>query len=140
MARVVRIQHVALAVPDLTASLAFWQDGMGLPLQHVEEVAEQLAEVAFLPVGDSEVELVRPTVDDSGLGRFLQKRGPGIHHVCFEVEDLNGFVARLKEKGVRMINPEPVAGAAGSRVAFVHPESTGGVLVELSESRPSAPG
>jgi methylmalonyl-CoA/ethylmalonyl-CoA epimerase len=135
MSTAIRIHHVAIAVSDLEGSLEFWREGMGLSIQHVEEVTEQQAVVAFLPVGESEVELVRPTVEDSGLAKFLQKRGPGIHHLCIEVEDLDGFVAHLRERKVRMINPEPVVGAGGTRVAFVHPESTGGVLVELSEAK-----
>jgi methylmalonyl-CoA/ethylmalonyl-CoA epimerase len=135
MSTAIRIHHVAIAVSDLEGSLEFWREGMGLSIQHVEEVTDQQAVVAFLPVGESEVELVRPTVEDSGLAKFLQKRGPGIHHLCIEVEDLDGFVAHLRERKVRMINPEPVVGAGGMRVAFVHPESTGGVLVELSEAK-----
>jgi methylmalonyl-CoA/ethylmalonyl-CoA epimerase len=130
-----RINHVAIAVTDLDGSLQFWRDGMGLHVQHVEEVADQQAVVAFLPVGETEVELVRPTTDDSGLGKFLQKRGPGIHHLCFEVDDLTGFLAHLKGLGVRLIHPEPVIGAGGARIAFIHPESTQGVLVELYEAR-----
>jgi len=135
-----RINHVAIAVTDLDGSLEFWRDGMGLHVQHVEEVAEQRAVVAFLPVGESEVELVRPTTEDSGLAKFLQKRGPGIHHLCFEVDDLTGFVAHLQGLGVRMINPEPAVGAGGARIAFIHPESTQGVLVELYQSRAAPAG
>jgi methylmalonyl-CoA/ethylmalonyl-CoA epimerase len=126
-----RIHHIAIAVPDIDAALSFWRDALGLELSHTEEVAEQESLVAFLPTGESEVELVEPTTDASGMARYIAKRGPGMHHVCFEVEDIEGTLARLKEKGVRLINDEPVAGAGGKKVAFVHPESTGGVLVEL---------
>jgi methylmalonyl-CoA/ethylmalonyl-CoA epimerase len=89
--------------------------------------------VAFLPTGESEVELVQPTTDDSGVARFLQKRGPGMHHICFEVEGLQAILDDLKSKGVRLINETPTTGAGGNRIAFIHPESTQGVLVELYE-------
>jgi methylmalonyl-CoA/ethylmalonyl-CoA epimerase len=90
--------------------------------------------VAFLPVGDCDIELVRPTTGDSGVARYLAKRGPGMHHLCLEVEDLDETLQRLKKSGVRLINPQPVAGTGGKRIAFIHPESAFGVLVELSEA------
>jgi methylmalonyl-CoA/ethylmalonyl-CoA epimerase len=129
-----RINHIATIVPDLDASLAFWRDTLGLELSHTEEVASQEAIVAFLPAGESEVELVQPTTDTSGAARFLAKRGPGLHHIALEVDNLEEMLARLKAKGVRLINETPIAAAGGNRAAFIHPESANGVLVELYEA------
>jgi methylmalonyl-CoA/ethylmalonyl-CoA epimerase len=128
-----KINHIAIVVPDIQKALAFWQEALGLPLSHVEEIDEQASRVAFMPTGESEVELVEPTTDDSGIARYMAKRGPGMHHICFEVKGLEEMLARLKEKGVQLINPEPVTGAGGKKVAFIHPKSTGGVLIELQE-------
>lgn len=126
-----RLNHIAVAVEDIDSALSFWRDALGIPVERVEHVSSQQAEVAFLPVGEGEIELVRPTADDSGLARFVATRGPGMHHIALEVDDLEALLARLKEQGVRLINEEPVEAAGGSRAAFVHPESANGVLVEL---------
>jgi methylmalonyl-CoA/ethylmalonyl-CoA epimerase len=99
----------------------------------VEEVPEQESVVAFLPVGDGEIELVKPTTEESGIARYLHKRGPGIHHICFEVDDIQATLDNLKQKGVRLINEEAMTGSGGKKMAFIHPESTHGVLVELYE-------
>jgi methylmalonyl-CoA/ethylmalonyl-CoA epimerase len=131
--RIKRLDHIALVVDDVEAALAFWRDALGLPLERIQEVPEQQATVAFLPIGDFDIELVRPTTGDSGIARYLAKRGPGMHHLCLEVEDLDETLERLKMLGVRLIHPEPVAGTGGKRIAFIHPESAYGVLVELSE-------
>lgn len=128
-----RIDHIAIVVDDIQSALGFWQEALGLKLEHVEEIAEQKAVVAFLPTAGSKVELVKPTTDDSGVARFLQKRGPGMHHICFEVEGLQAILDELKSKGVRLINEKPAIGAGGNLIAFIHPESTQGVLVELNE-------
>jgi methylmalonyl-CoA/ethylmalonyl-CoA epimerase len=128
-----RIHHLALVVDDLETALAFWRDTLGLVLARVEHVPEQQAEIAFLPAGDSEIELVRPTTSESGVARFLAKRGPGMHHVCLEVPDLDGVLRRLQARGARLITPEPITNPQGRRLAFIHPESTSGVLVELYE-------
>jgi methylmalonyl-CoA/ethylmalonyl-CoA epimerase len=128
-----RIDHIAIVVDDIQTALGFWQEALGLILTGVEEVAEQKSVVAFLPTGESEVELVKPTTDDSGIARFLEKRGPGMHHLCFEVDGLQAILDELKAKGVRLINETPTIGAGGNRIAFIHPESTQGVLVELYE-------
>jgi methylmalonyl-CoA/ethylmalonyl-CoA epimerase len=130
MARVTKINHVAIAVPEIEGALDFWRDALGLELDHIEDVPSQNSIVAFLPTGESEVELVKPTQEDSGLGRFLKEKGPGIHHVCLEVDDLEGMLADLKSKGVRLIDEEPVL-LPGRKVAFIHPKASGGVLVEL---------
>ncbi len=128
-----RIDHIAIVVDDIQSALGFWQEALGLNLEHVEDVAEQKAIVAFLPTGESEIELVKPTTDNSGVARFLQKRGPGMHHICFEVDGIQEVLDALKIKGVRLINETPTIGAGGNRIAFIHPESTHGVLVELYE-------
>ncbi len=132
MAKVKKINHVAVAVADVDAALTFWRDAMGIELHHVEDVPSQKAMVAFLPVGDSEVELVKPTAEDTGVAKFLAERGGGMHHLCFEVDDIEGMLADLKAKGVRLIN-ETAQVLPGRKMAFVHPKSTGGVLVELYE-------
>ena len=133
MNHITRIDHVAIVVDDIPAALRFWRDGLGLEVTHVEDVPDQESVVAFLPTGHSEVELVKPSTGTSGVARFLDRRGPGMHHICFEVTDLEGCLARLASHGVRLINPEPVIGTGGKRIAFIHPESTHGVLVELYE-------
>jgi methylmalonyl-CoA/ethylmalonyl-CoA epimerase len=133
MPHIKRIDHVAVVVDDIDKALVFWNEALGLELEHIEEVPEQASRVAFLPTGESEVELVEPTTDDSGLALYLQKRGPGMHHMCFEVDDIDGMLARLKDKGVRLINGAALSRSVGKRYAFIHPESTGGVLVELYE-------
>ncbi len=128
-----RIAHVAVAVPALDAAAAFYTGLLGLRLSGRETVASQKVEVGFIPVGDSSVELVQPAAPDAPIARFLQKRGPGLHHICFEVDDIDSLCARLVAAGVKMIDQTPRPGAHGTRVAFVHPSSTGGVLVELSQ-------
>ncbi len=133
MARVLRIDHIAVLVNDLESPLKFWQEALGLELTHIQDVPAELAQIAFLPVGGSEVELVRPTSLDSGLGRYLEKRGPGMHHICLEVDDIDGMLAQLKEKGVQLINEEPKVSADGRKYAFIHPKSANGVMVELYE-------
>jgi methylmalonyl-CoA/ethylmalonyl-CoA epimerase len=130
-----RINHIAIIVPDLDSSLSFWRDTLGLTLTHTEEVKSQDSIVAFLPTGDSEVELVKPTSDTSGAAKFLAKRGPGLHHIALEVDNLDEMLATLKAKGVRLINETAIIAAGGNRAAFVHPESANGVLVELYESK-----
>ncbi len=133
MSKVLRIDHVAMVVEDLEATLSFWRDGLGLELSQIEEAPAEKSQVAFLPVGGSEVELVVPTSDDSGLKRYLEKRGPGMHHLCLEVDDIEGMLGQLREKGIQLINETPVLGTKGRRYAFIHPKSANGVLVELYE-------
>jgi len=133
MPKVIRIDHIAVLVEDLEAPLKFWQEALGLELTHIQDVPAEMAQIAFLPTGGSEIELVRPTTLDSGLGRFLEKRGPGMHHICLEVDDILGMLAQLKEKGVQLINEEPKVSADGRKYAFIHPKSANGVMVELYE-------
>ena len=133
MSPIKRINHVAIVVDDIESALGFWRDVLGLELDHVEEVPEQQSLVTFLPVGGSEIELVEPTSDDSGVARYLKKHGPGMHHICLQVEALESTLAELKAKGVHLINETPLEGSGGKRLAFIHPKSTQGVLVELYE-------
>lgn len=132
---VLRVHHLAVVVPEINEALAFWSEMLGLELEHQEEVPAQETLVAMLPIGDTEVELVQPTTDTSGMARYMEKRGPGLHHICFEVDDIDSMLAKLKDNDIRLINEEPVVGAGGKRVAFIHPKSANGVLVELVESQ-----
>lgn len=132
MAKIKKINHVAVVVGDVEESLKFWRDAMGIELHKIEDVPSQKSMVAFLPVGESEVELVKPTSEDSGVAKFLAERGGGMHHLCFEVDNIVEMMAELKAKGVRLINEEPNV-LPGRKMAFIHPKSTGGVLVELYE-------
>ena len=134
-----KISHIAIVVPDLDGAMAFWVETLGLPLAHVEHVPDQDVDVAFLPSGDSEIELLEPVSEDSGVARFLQRRGPGMHHICFEVDDIDAMIARMKAAGVPLIDEEPTIGTGGKKIAFVHPKGTGGVLVELYELTPEEP-
>ncbi len=127
------INHIAIIVPDLEGALAFWEGALGLKLARTEAVPAEGVDVAFLPIGGSNVELLKPTVADTGVARFLEKRGPGIHHMCFEVDDIAATLDQLRAHGIQLINEQPVEGHGGRRYAFVHPKSTGGVLVELYE-------
>jgi methylmalonyl-CoA/ethylmalonyl-CoA epimerase len=133
MAKVLRIDHVAILVENLETTLGFWRDALGMDLAQVKDMPAEMAEIAFLPTKGSEVELVRPTTTDSGLARYLEKRGPGMHHLCLEVDDLVGMLAQLKAAGVQLINEEPRLGEGGRRYAFIHPKSANGVMVELYE-------
>ena len=131
MPKIKAINHVAVVVEDMEKSLAFWRDALGIELRELRDVPAEKSRVAFLPLAGAEVELVMPTTDDSGIAKYLAKRGPGMHHLCLEVDDIQGMLAQLKAKNIRLINEEPRAGADGKKYAFIHPESTGGVLVEL---------
>ena len=125
------INHVAVVVDNMEKSLTFWRDALGIDLHELRDVPAEKAQVAFLPLAGAEVELVMPTSDDSGIAKYLAKRGPGMHHICLEVDDILGMLAQLRSKNIRLINEEPRTAADGKRYIFIHPESTGGVLVEL---------
>ncbi len=133
MTNLKRLDHIAVLVEDLDQALSFWRDKLGLPLDHVEIIDSMEVKIAFLPLGESEIELVQPTTADSGLAKFLEKRGPGLHHICIEVENINTMLGKLKEKEVQLIDGTPVTMDDGRKLAFLHPKSTGGVLVELYE-------
>jgi len=130
-----KINHLGIAAKSIEEALRFWTDGLGLENVHTEVVEDQKVRVAMLPVGESRIELLEPTSEDSPISKFLEKRGGGIHHIAIEVEDINAALARLKAQGVRLIDESPRVGAEGCLVAFVHPASTNGVLLELVESK-----
>lgn len=128
-----KINHVAVVVEDIAQAKKFWVDALGLTLGGEAYVPEQEVTIAFLPVGDSEVELLAPINDTSGVARYLQKRGSGMHHICFEVDDIEAMLARLKAADIPLIDEQPKVSADGKKLAFVHPKGTNGVLVELYE-------
>jgi methylmalonyl-CoA epimerase len=126
-----RIDHIGLAVADLDAAIELHTSTYGMPLVHRETVAEQGVEAALLDVGESHVELLAPLADDTPVGRFLAKRGPGLHHVAYRVDDVAATLDELRAAGLRLIDEQPRTGIRGSRVAFLHPSASGGVLTEL---------
>jgi len=133
MTDIIGINHIAIVVEDLEEALMFWRDRLGLALDDIEIVSSQGVKIAFLPVGESEVELVQPLDDDSGVAKFLRKKGPGMHHLCFEVEDIQEKLRDLESQGVRLIDQEPHVMDDGRKLAFLHPKSASGVLIELYE-------
>ena len=133
MANESKINHLGIAVESIDAALNFWRDELGLDLQAVEIVEDQGVRVAMLPIGDSHIELLEATGAETPVGRFIAKRGAGIHHLCVEVADINAQLETLKARGIRLIDETPRHGAGGALVAFIHPASTGGVLIELSQ-------
>ena len=126
-----KVNHIAVVVNDLEEAMHFWVDALGLELSHREHVASEAVDVAFLPVGDSKIELLQPVDDESGVARYLEKRGSGMHHICFEVDDIEAALQKLKLANVQLINEVPTVGADGRKFAFIHPKSASGVLVEL---------
>jgi methylmalonyl-CoA/ethylmalonyl-CoA epimerase len=128
-----RIDHIGVAVADLDAALVLHERTYGMPVAHRETVTEQGVEAVLLDVGENHVELLRPLADDTPVGRFLASRGPGLHHVAYRVDEIEAALARMRERGVRLIDEVPRIGLRGSRVAFVHPSASGGVLTELVE-------
>jgi methylmalonyl-CoA/ethylmalonyl-CoA epimerase len=127
------LDHIGIAVKSIEAAAIY--EALGLTVDHVEVVETQGVRTAFLSVGDSNLELLEPAGPDSTVAKFIEKRGEGIHHICFRVDDIEAHLARLKEKGFRLINEAPVPGAHGCRVAFLHPAAGNGVLIELSEKK-----
>jgi methylmalonyl-CoA/ethylmalonyl-CoA epimerase len=127
------IDHVGIAVDDLEAGLKLYGGALEMPVAHRETVAEQGVEAVLLDVGDCHVELLRPLAPDTAVGKFLAKRGPGLHHVAYRVDDIEAALAGLSERGIELIDQAPRIGIRQSRVAFVHPRSTGGVLTEIVE-------
>jgi methylmalonyl-CoA/ethylmalonyl-CoA epimerase len=125
------IDHVGVAVEDIDSSVALYRDVLGMPLVHRETVADQGVDAALLDVGDGHIELVAPLGPETAVGKFLAKRGPGLHHVAYRVSDVEATLSRLAAAGVRLIDEHPRIGIRGSRVAFLHPASTGGVLTEI---------
>ena len=129
---VLKIDHIGIAVADLEAAKNFYEL-LGLKVTDVEEVKEQKVKVAFVPVGDSEVELLESTEPDGPIAKFIEKKGQGMQHIAFRVDDIEAALEELKAKGVKLIDEKPRYGAGGARIAFLHPKSTFGVLVEISE-------
>lgn len=127
------IAHIGIAVKNLDEALKLYHEALGLPLHGREKVAGDRVTVAFLPIGDTEVELLEAVDPESPIARFIEKRGEGVHHIAFEVEDIEAALSTMQEYGFRLIDKTPRPGAGGSRVAFLHPKSTGGVLIELCE-------
>lgn len=128
-----KIEHIGVATRRLDEALAFWRDALGLEVAQTEIVEEQKVRVAMLPVGEPRIELLEPTGSDSPVAKFLEKRGAGIHHIAVRVDDIRATIERLKAQGARLIDESPRVGAGGCLVAFVHPSSAGGVLLELVE-------
>jgi methylmalonyl-CoA/ethylmalonyl-CoA epimerase len=128
-----KIDHIGIAVKNLEESLKFYQETLGLDLEGIEVVEEQRVRVAFLPIGDTEIELLESTDPEGPIARHIEKRGQGVQHLAVRVENIEEAIAEMKEKGIRMIDEVPRYGAGGAKIAFCHPKSTGGVLVELTE-------
>ena len=129
-----KINHLGIATKGIDEALKFWSDALGLENVHTEIVEDQKVRVAMLPIGESRVELLEPTSEDSPISKFLEKRGGGIHHIAVEVDDIEASLAKLKSQGMRLIDDSPRIGAEGCLVAFVHPSSTSGVLLELVQT------
>ena len=130
-----KINHLGIATKGIDEALKFWSDALGLENVHTEIVEDQKVRVAMLPIGESRVELLEPTSEDSPISKFLEKRGGGIHHIAVEVDDIVASLSQLKAKGMRLIDEAPRVGAENCLVAFVHPSSTNGVLLELVQTR-----
>lgn len=129
-----KVNHIGVAVKSLEASLPFYRDVLGMIFEGIEAVADQKVRVAFLAVGESRIELLEPTAEDSPVARFLEKQGEGIHHIAYQVDDLAATLSKLKADGVRLVDETPRRGAHGTMIAFLHPKASGGVLTELCEA------
>ncbi len=131
--KVLKIDHLGIAVNSIDTGKSFWSDVLGLEFEGAETVEEQKVTTAFFPVGESEVELLESTAPDGPVAKYIEKRGQGIQHIAFRVADIDAALAELKEKGVQLIDQVPRKGAGGAKIAFLHPKATGGVLVELCQ-------
>jgi methylmalonyl-CoA/ethylmalonyl-CoA epimerase len=131
MTEIKHIHHIAVLVEDIESSLATWRAVLGAEPEQIREVPQEAARIAFFPVGEAEIELVQPTTSGTGLSRYLEKHGPGMHHLCLETDDLQGLLDNLKIRNIQLINEEPKSGDDGRLYAFIHPKSTNGVLIEL---------
>lgn len=129
-----KINHLGIATKGIEEALKFWSDSLGLENIHTEVVEDQKVRVAMLPIGESRIELLEPTSDDSPISKFLEKRGGGIHHIAVEVDDIHAALAKLKAQGMRLIDETPRIGAEGCMVAFIHPAASNGVLLELVQT------
>ena len=126
-----KINHIGIAVHDIEAAAKFYTENLGLSLGSIEEVVDQKVKVAFLPIGEVRLELLQPTSPESAVAKFLEKNGPGFHHVAYEVADVTAEVERLKAEGVKMVDEKPRKGAHDSLIAFIHPKASGGLLTEI---------
>jgi methylmalonyl-CoA epimerase len=129
-----RIDHIGVAVHDLDEAIALYSERLGMPVEHRETVAEQGVEAVLLGVGVNHVELLRPLAPDTAVGKFLERNGPGMHHVAYSTDDIESALDSARAAGLRLIDESPRAGIRGSSVAFLHPKSTGGVLTELVQA------
>jgi len=130
-----KINHIGVAVEDLNEAIKFYEENLGLETEGIEEVKEQKVKVAFIPIGESRIELLQSTDPDGSISKFIEKRGEGIHHVALEVDRIEETLQKLKEKGVQLIDEKPRVGAHRMKIAFLHPRSTRGVLLELCEKQ-----
>ena len=131
--KVGKVDHIGIAVSSLDESIKFYQDVLGIALQGTEEVADQKVRVAFMPCGDTEIELLESTAPDGPIAKFIEAKGQGIQHIAYRVDNIEQAIAEMKEKGIRMIDETPRYGAGNAKIAFLHPKSTNGVLIELCE-------
>lgn len=129
-----RIRHIAIAVKDIEKARALFSMISGTPASEAQEVPDQRVKVSFIDTGETKIELIQPTAGNVGVAKFLEKRGEGLHHICLEVDNIEATLTEYKREGIRLIDEQPRVGAEGHRVAFVHPQSTGGVLVEVEEA------
>jgi methylmalonyl-CoA/ethylmalonyl-CoA epimerase len=132
---VVKLDHIGIAVSDLSESLKFYTDMLGMSLHGTETVEEQKVKTAFLPIGDTEIELLESTAPDGPIAKFIENKGQGIQHIAFKVDDIEAALEELKARGVRLIDEKPRYGAGGAKIAFLHPKATGGVLIELCQKK-----
>ncbi|MBN2874339.1 MAG: methylmalonyl-CoA epimerase [Spirochaetales bacterium] len=130
---VVKVDHIGIAVSSLEESLKLYTDALGMTLHGTETVEEQKVKTAFLPLGETEIELLESTAPDGPIGKFIESRGQGIQHIAFRVDDIEAALAELKAKGIRLIDEKPRYGAGGAKIAFLHPKATNGVLIELCQ-------
>ncbi len=128
-----KIDHIGIAVKDIEETAKFYRDLLGMKFLGVEEVADQKVKVAFFEIGETHIELVCPTSPESAVAKHLEKKGEGIHHICYATDDIEAELARLKEQGARLVDEKPRLGAHGAKIAFIHPKSSKGVLTELSQ-------
>jgi len=133
MSMIRRLDHIAIAVPDMEAAIARFVDDLGIELAGREDVPSESTSTAFLPIDGTKIELIHPIAGEGPVAAYLEKRGGGLHHLCFETDDIDSDMARLRDKGYRFLSEAPKPGAHGTRVAFIHPKSCGGVLIELAE-------
>lgn len=129
----IKVNHVAIVAEDLDTALSFWRDAFGLEVRHTEHNDEEEVDLAFLPIGESEIEIISPFTEESGVAKYLAKKGSGMHHVCIDVDDIEAAIAQLAANGAEVLTDGPKSRPDGTRYTFVHPKSTGGVLLELYE-------